>query len=53
MAHSDRQISIRTPDDPRAGWDEAFQEMHARGDDELFDGDQSTSSWDDEEWEWE
>jgi len=28
--------------------------MHARGDDVLLDGDQiGSSSWDDEEWEWE
>ena len=50
---SDNQIIIRAPDNPRAGWDEAFREMHARGDDELLDGNHGTSSWDDEEWVWE
>lgn len=50
---SDNQIIIRAPKNPRAGWDEAFREMHARGDDELLDGDHSTSSWDEEEWVWE
>ena len=49
---SDEQIIIRSSEDPRAGWDEAFREMHARGDDELLDGDHGTSSWDDEEWVW-
>jgi predicted RNase H-like HicB family nuclease len=44
----------RAPDDPRVGWEEAFKVMHARGDDVLLDGDQiGSSSWDDEEWEWE
>jgi hypothetical protein len=42
------------PDNPRAGWEEAFEAMHARGDDELLGGDQiGSSSWDDEEWQWE
>jgi hypothetical protein len=45
-------LIIPASDDPRAGWDDAFREMHARGDDELPDGDHSTSSWDNEEWEW-
>ena len=49
---SDEQITIGACENPRAGWDESFQEMHARGDDELLDGDHFTS-WDDEEWEWE
>jgi len=54
MAPSGDQITIRAlQDHPRGGWGEAFREMHARGDDELPDGDHSTSSWDDDEWEWE
>jgi hypothetical protein len=53
MNHSDGQFIIHAPENPRAGWDEAFHEMHVRGDDELLDGDHSTSSWDEEEWEWE
>ena len=48
------QIVLRAPENPRAGWEEAFEEMHANGDDVLLDGDQlGSSSWDDEEWEWE
>jgi antitoxin MazE len=48
------QIVLRAPDNPRAGWEEAFEAMHARGDDVLLDGDQiGSSSWDGEEWEWE
>jgi hypothetical protein len=49
---SDEQTVIGAPENPRAGWDEAFREMRALGDDELLDGDRSTSPWDDEEWEW-
>ncbi len=29
-------IVIRAPDDPRAGWEAAFTEMHASGDDALL-----------------
>jgi antitoxin MazE len=48
------EIIIRSPDNPRAGWEEAFAQMHAAGDDGLLDGDQlGASSWDEEEWEWE
>jgi len=47
------RIVLRAPDNPRTGWEEAFELMHARGDDALLDGDQlGSSSWDDEEWEW-
>jgi len=49
----DGQIVLRAPENPRAGWEAAFELMHARGDDVLLDGDQlGNSSWDDEEWEW-
>ena len=38
---------------PRAGWEESFREMHARGDDALpWPDDDTGLSWDDEEWEW-
>mgnify|MGYP001083485033 CR=1 FL=1 len=37
----------------RQGWEEAFQAMSERGDDELLDGDVLVSTvWDEEEWEW-
>ena len=37
----------------RAGWDEAFRQMAARGDDAfIHDEELGASSWDDEEWEW-
>lgn len=50
---SEGRIIIGAPENSRAGWDEAFREMHARGDDGLLDGNALTSSWDDEEWQWE
>jgi hypothetical protein len=50
---SEERIIIGAPENPHAGWDEACREMHARGDDELLDGNALTSSWDDEEWQWE
>jgi len=37
--------------DPRQGWAEAAQQMHAAGDDELLSGDLSTD-FEKEEWTW-
>ena len=49
----DQQIIIRSADQPRRGWAEAFERMKHAGDDVLVDNVAgSTSSWDDEEWEW-
>jgi antitoxin MazE len=49
---SDR-IIIRKGGEPRAGWAEDARQMHARGDDELIDGDlPPLTSFDTEEWEW-
>jgi len=46
-------LIIRPAAHPRAGWEAAFKEMAARGDDALLNGDvPSLSSWDEEEWEW-
>jgi antitoxin MazE len=36
---------------PRAGWANAFAEMHQRGDDELLDGPVQTA-FDETEWKW-
>ena len=37
----------------RQGWEEQFQKMAARGDDQLLDAELvSGSSWDEGEWEW-
>ena len=50
---SENQIIIRSVKHPRHGWDEAFQAMAAKGDDQLLDqATLTTSRWDNEEWEW-
>jgi antitoxin MazE len=36
---------------PRAGWAEAFERMHAKGDDELLD-DYVPTDFDENEWQW-
>ncbi len=47
------QIVLRSIAPPRHGWDEAFKAMAEHGDDALLDdGAATTTSWDDEEWEW-
>ena len=45
------QLVIRAAKHPRAGWDEAFAAMAARGDDAMLD-EESPSSWDESEWKW-
>lgn len=47
----EKHIEIRPIKPPREGWDEAFREMHERGEDRLLDDDVLD---DDllEEWEW-
>ncbi len=52
LVAGDGQILIRAVRRPREGWDEAFAEMARRGDDRLLDDVPSTSTWDEEEWEW-
>ena len=47
------KIIIRSPRQPRQGWDEAFRSMAKQGDDKLLDADLTgRSSWDKEEWQW-
>jgi antitoxin MazE len=46
-------LIIRPVKNPRAGWDEAFAEMKAHGDDELLDAEPLIESeWDSDEWIW-
>jgi antitoxin MazE len=45
------QLVIRAAGHPRAGWDEQFASMAARGDDALLDA-PSRTRWDESEWEW-
>ena len=44
-------ILIRNAQQPRAGWDEAFKSMAENEDDELTDGNTSTS-FEKKEWQW-
>ncbi len=36
----------------RAGWSQACLQMRRRGDDRLLDGSTSSTTWDQNEWEW-
>jgi antitoxin MazE len=46
------QLIIRpTAKKSRIGWEGAFQQMAANGDDRLLDTSQATS-WDEAEWQW-
>ena len=38
--------------EPRMNWDIAFEKMAKRGDDVLLDPEEYSTSWDQEEWEW-
>lgn len=47
------QIVVRPTYEARQGWDAAFKAMADREDDEMLDGDvSSTTDWDEEEWVW-
>ena len=50
----DGQLVVRpVTETVRAGWDEQFQAMAARGDDALLDEETvSGSLWDGDEWQW-
>ena len=49
----DEPVVISSPKTPRAGWEEGFREMGARGEDELLDAPlPSLTRWDEEEWAW-
>jgi antitoxin MazE len=45
------QLVIRAAKHARAGWEEAFAKMAARGDDRLLDP-MAATEWDKSEWEW-
>jgi antitoxin MazE len=47
------QLVVRSAAKARAGWDQAFEQMHRAGDDTLIDRDSAaTSEWDRKEWTW-
>lgn len=48
----DDQLVVRSSATPRADWAAAFQQMAARADDQLLDGDLPPTVWEKVEWEW-
>ena len=46
----DSMILIRSPRQPRSGWEEAFGQMARLGDDKLLET--SPTRWDAEDWDW-
>jgi antitoxin MazE len=49
----DDRIIIRSTRQPREGWEGAFREMAARGDDALLDeGPPARTRFDEDEWQW-
>jgi antitoxin MazE len=49
----DNALIVQSAEKPRAGWASAFAAMATHGDDALVDGDRFPStSWDEDEWEW-
>jgi len=47
------QLVVRSAAKARAGWEQAFQEMHRQGDDRLLDRETSwTAEWDRKDWTW-
>ncbi len=46
-------LIVRSASKSRASWDEAFQAMAERGDDQLLEGNNvPENTWDKDEWEW-
>ncbi len=53
MVVHNNELVIRASATPREGWSATFAKMSEFGDDELLDHVAETSSaWDEEEWEW-
>ena len=47
------QLLVRSAAKARVGWDQAFEQMHRHGDDQLMDPDATlTSQWDRTDWTW-
>ena len=49
---SNHSLIITPCEEPRAGWNKAFQLMSQNKDDALLDSDSRSLPWDDEEWQW-
>lgn len=49
----DDHLIVRPAKRPRSGWDDAFHQMHERGDDVLLDEESlPATEWDATEWKW-
>jgi len=46
----DSTIVISSPQGPRAGWKQAFEQMARQGDDTLLDP--VATAWENEDWQW-
>jgi antitoxin MazE len=47
------RLVVRSAERARSGWEEAYREMNATGEDALVDVDATPSpQWDDESWRW-
>ncbi|MEA3462983.1 MAG: AbrB/MazE/SpoVT family DNA-binding domain-containing protein [Bacteroidota bacterium] len=51
LVMKENHLELKPVTPPRQGWDEAFKEMHERGDDELLIDDVLDDDFF-EEWEW-
>ena len=48
-----RELVIKTKENPRHGWEEAFKKATSKKESAKIDGDgMNLSSWDETEWEW-
>jgi len=54
MILRDKEIVLRSAEETRKDWDEAFEEMARQGDDRLLDQQEveGPSEWDETEWTW-
>jgi antitoxin MazE len=54
MILRDNEIVLRSAEQTRKDWDEAFEEMARQGDDRLLDQDdvEQPGEWDETEWTW-
>lgn len=54
MLLRDDEIILRSAEEERKGWNEAFERMAREGDDQLLDREEveQPSDWDETDWEW-
>ncbi|HKJ30506.1 MAG TPA: AbrB/MazE/SpoVT family DNA-binding domain-containing protein [Balneolales bacterium] len=54
MILRDNEIILRSPEETRKDWDQSFEKMAEKGDDQLLDKEEVEfpSEWDQNEWTW-